>query len=107
MTASPVPLTLFDQLDELIAAALKQGADAADTAIGESRSLTATTRSGKLDTLEESQSRGLSLRVLIGKQQASLSTQDVRREAFKELAARAVATAKAAPRTTYAGFGRP
>lgn len=103
-TSMTVPAILFDQLDELIASALKQGADAADAVIGEGRSLTASMRGGKLDTLEESQNLALSLRVLIGRQQASLSTQDVRRESFKELAARAVAMARAAPEDPYAGL---
>jgi PmbA protein len=95
---------LFEALEDLLNETKKAGASAADAVAAQSTSLSASMRAGKLSDLERSESMEISLRVLVGKQQSSLATSDIKREAFRELAERAVATAKLAPEDPYVGL---
>src|SRR5262245_21256347 len=92
---------LFEALEDLLAEAKKAGASAADAVAAQSTSLSASMRGGKLSDLERSEAMEVSLRVLVGKQQASLATSDIKRDTFRELAERAVATARLAPEDPY------
>jgi predicted Zn-dependent protease len=66
----------IDLLHDLIRRALRHGADAADAVMFEGISLSHARRLGKTEKLERSESRDLGLRVLIGKQQAMVSSSD-------------------------------
>jgi PmbA protein len=74
MTASPA-----DLLQSLIDATLKAGADAADARLSESASLSVEVRKGELESVEREESRGLALRALVGRRQASVSGTDLSR----------------------------
>ncbi len=63
----------------------------------ETTDVSAARRMGKPEGLERSESKGLGLRVFIGKQQAIVSTTDTHKDTLTELAERAIAMAKAAP----------
>ncbi|WP_300304463.1 TldD/PmbA family protein [Ferrovibrio sp.] len=92
---------------DLIKAARKAGADAADAIYHESRSLSAGVRLGQPEDVESSESRDLGLRVLVGRQQACVSTTDFAPAALHELVARAVSMARAAPEDKYCGLPEP
>lgn len=104
MHSPSVPKHLFDHLDTLIRKAKSLGADAADGVYVESMGVSAAIRNGELSTLERSENASLGLRVLIGKKQASVATQDINADRLNELVERAVSMAKLAPEDPYAGL---
>ncbi|MEW6018589.1 MAG: TldD/PmbA family protein [Pseudomonadota bacterium] len=91
-------------LAELIDAARKAGADAAEAVTAERQSLSISVRSGELEEVEREESRDLGLRVFIGQRQATVSGSDLSPEASAKLVERAVAMARLAPEDPYAGF---
>ena len=91
-------------LQDVVQAALKAGADAAEAVAAERQSLSITVRLGELEEVEREEARDLGLRVFIGKQQASVSGSDVSPEARAKLVERAVAMARLAPEDKYAGL---
>ncbi|MEL3890573.1 TldD/PmbA family protein [Ferrovibrio sp. MS7] len=94
-------------LGDLIAAARKAGADAADAVYHESRSLSAGVRLGQPEDVESSESREIGLRVLIGQRQACVSTTDFGKDAVAALIERGVAMAKLAPEDKFCGLADP
>ncbi len=94
-------------LSDLIEAARKAGADAADAAAFNAASVSVAWRLGKLEKLERSESCDLGLRVFVGKRQATVSSTDFKPETLKEVVDRAVAMAKAAPEDPYCGLAEP
>ncbi|HTZ38113.1 MAG TPA: metallopeptidase TldD-related protein [Stellaceae bacterium] len=98
---------VLDLLAELIARAKKAGADAADAVAVAGTSLSHTRRLGKTEKLERSESQDLGLRVLIGKQQAMVSSSDRAPKALGELVERAVQMARAIPEDPYCGLAGP
>ncbi len=99
MTTSPA-----DLLQSLIEATLKAGADAADARLSDSASLSVEVRKGELESVEREESRGLALRALVGRRQASVSATDLSPAALKALSERVVAMAKLAPEDKYCGL---
>ena len=91
-------------LDEVIKAARKAGADAADALIYQSASLEASFRLGAREDLERSESKRLGLRAFIGQRQAAVSSNDVSNNAQAEMIERVVAMARAAPEDPYCGL---
>ncbi len=91
-------------LDEVIKAARKAGADAADALIYQSASLEASFRLGAREDLERSESKRLGLRAFIGQRQAAVSSNDVSKSAQAEMIERVVAMARAAPEDPYCGL---
>lgn len=91
-------------LADLVASALKAGADSADAMLIDATSLSINYRLGKLETLERSESGDLGLRVFIGNKQAIVSTTDRRPATLRELVDRAVAMARVAPDDEYCGI---
>ena len=91
-------------LNDVVQAAIKAGADAAEVAWAERQSLSIGVRLGKLEEVEREEARDLGLRVFIGRRQASVSGSDVSAEARGKLVERAVAMARLAPEDPYAGL---
>ncbi len=91
-------------LSDLLDAARRGGADAADAVFFEAAAVSVAQRLGKSEKLERAESRDLGLRVLIGKRQAMASTTDFAGPALDELVERAVAMARAAPEDPYCGI---
>lgn len=104
----PVPPHLFDQLASLLHHAKACGAEAADGVVVESSRVDAAVRHGRLSDLERSEHAEIGLRVLVGRQQASLSANLVDARQWPgvaaDLAAQAVAMARLAPEDPYAGL---
>src|ERR1700729_4307126 len=97
----------IDLLNDLVARAKKAGADAADAVAVAGTSLSHTRRLGKTEKLERSETQDLGLRVLIGKQQAMVSSSDRSPGAVAELVERAVAMARAIPEDPFCGLADP
>jgi PmbA protein len=97
----------LDLLHDLIGRALRAGADAADAVLFEATSLSHARRLGKTEKLERSESQDLGLRVLVGKQQAIVSSSDRSPKMLDELVARTVAMAKAVPEDPFCGLADP
>jgi len=91
-------------LHEVVAAALKAGADAAEAVIADRQSLSVGVRLGALEEVEREEARDLGLRVFIGRRQASVSGSDLSPAAQARLIERAVAMARLAPEDPYAGL---
>jgi PmbA protein len=94
-------------LQDVVAAALKAGADAAEAVGAERRALSISVRLGDLEEVEREESRDLGLRVFVGRRQASVSGSDISPEARTKLVERVVAMARLAPEDPYAGLADP
>ena len=90
--------------ERLVAAARKAGADAADAVAVRSMSLSVEIRDGAVDESERAEGDDVGLRVLVGRRQAVVSTNDIAGADVAALAERAVAMARAAPDDAYAGL---
>jgi PmbA protein len=93
-----------NMLEDVVGAALRAGADAAEAVLAERRSLGIGVRLGDLEEVEREESRDLGVRVFIGKRQATVSGSDISGEGRRKLVERAVAMARLAPEDKYAGL---
>jgi PmbA protein len=91
----------------LVEAARRAGADAADAVAVRGVSQGVEVRDGRVEESERSEGDDVGLRVLVGKRQAVVSTNDTGGDAATKLAERAVAMARAAPDDPYAGLADP
>lgn len=91
-------------LNDVVAAAIKAGADAAEAVGAQRQSLSITVRSGALEEVEREEARDLGIRVFVGRRQASVSGSDLSAEARAKLISRVVAMARLAPEDPYAGL---
>ena len=91
-------------LETLIRDAKAAGAEAVDALMYESISNSVSVRLGAVEEVERSENRDLGLRVIIGQQQASVSTTDFSPASLKEAAERCVAMARAAPEDKWCGL---
>ncbi|OYX35463.1 MAG: modulator protein [Caulobacterales bacterium 32-69-10] len=91
-------------LQDMVAAALRAGADAAEVATSDVRSLSVTVRLGELEEVEREERGDLGLRVFVGQRQAVVSGSDFSDAARARLVERAVAMARLAPEDPYCGL---
>ena len=84
------PSASSDLLHDLIGAALKAGADAAEGVTAERAALSVGVRNGALEDVEREESRDLGLRVFIGRRQATVSASDLSPATQARLIERAV-----------------
>lgn len=94
---------LTDRAERLVKAARAAGADAADAVAVRGVSLGIEVRDGAVEESESSEGDDLGLRVLVGKRQAVVSTNDLTGD-VRALAERAVAMAKVAPEDQFTGL---
>ncbi|MCZ8148885.1 MAG: TldD/PmbA family protein [Roseomonas sp.] len=94
----------LDRLADLVAAAKRAGADAADALLVQNASLSVSRRLGRIEQLERAEGFDLGLRVFIGKRQAIVSATDPDPKGFAALAERAVAMAKVVPEDPFGGL---
>jgi PmbA protein len=97
---------LTDLAESLVAAARRAGADAADAVAVRSMSLSVDVRQGAVEASELAEGDDVGLRVLVGRRQAVVSTNDVKGD-VAVLAERAVAMARVAPEDRFAGLADP
>ena len=93
-----------DLLNDIVQAALKAGADAAEAVSADRRALSVGVRNGGLEDVEREESRDLGLRVFVGQRQASVSASDLSPVTRARLVERAVAMTRLAPEDPHAGF---
>ena len=98
---------IADFAQRLVTAARRAGADQADALAVRSVSLSVDVRDGAVEELQRSEGDDLGLRVLVGRRQAVVSTNDLKSNGFEALAERAVAMARAAPEDPFAGLADP
>jgi PmbA protein len=94
-------------VERLLAHAKTLGANGADAACIDRKSLSASVRLGKLEGVESEESCSAGLRVLVGQKQAGASTSDFSDAALDTLAKRVVAMAKAAAEDPWCGIPDP
>lgn len=90
-----------------IAEARKLGADAAHAVAADSRSTEISILEGKVEKLEQSESRDISLKLYSGKSSATVSGSVLTAEAIRRLAEKAFDMARRAPPDPYAGIADP
>jgi PmbA protein len=78
---------------DVVALARKAGASDAEAVAREGDEFSVTVRMGQIETLKESGSRALGLRVFFGKRSASASTSDLTRDGIRQLVQGAIALA--------------
>jgi PmbA protein len=93
-----------DRAADLVARALKAGADAADAIYVADAATGVQVRLGALEDVQRSEGEEIGLRVFVGKQSASASSSDLSVQAMEKLAERAVAMAGQAPEDEFAGL---
>ncbi|MCP5037767.1 MAG: TldD/PmbA family protein [Rhodobacteraceae bacterium] len=92
---------------QLLDAASKAGADAADALVAEGTSLSIDVLNGKLEHAERSEGIDLGLRVMVGQRQANVSASDRSSATITTMAERAVAMAREAPEDPHIGLADP
>ena len=102
--SSPRDAASPDILPDLVAAALRAGADAAEAVASERASLSVGVRNGALEDVEREESRDLGLRVFVGRRQATVSASDLSEATRARLVERAVAMARLAPEDPWAAL---
>jgi len=99
--------SLSDLSDQILLAAKRAGADAADAIAVDGTSLSITVREGALEQAERSEGIDIGLRVFVGQRQACVSSSDTKPHTLTQMAERAVAMAKEAPEDPHAGLANP
>jgi PmbA protein len=89
---------------DVIALAVKAGASDAESMVSEGDEFSVNVRMGEVETLQESGSRGLGLRVFVGQRSASASTSDLTPDGITQLVASAMALAKVTEEDSFAGL---
>ncbi len=89
---------------DLVAAARRAGADAADAVYFRNQSTEVQVRLGALEDVGRSDGEEIGLRLFVGKRSASVSSSDLSPEALSALVERAAAMAREAPEDEYAGL---
>jgi PmbA protein len=98
---------LTDLAQRLVEAAKRAGADAADAVAVRGMSQGVEVRDGRVEESERSEGDDVGLRVLVGRRQAVVSTNDIAGNGAAKLAERAVAMARVAPDDAYVGLADP
>ncbi|MEN9060643.1 TldD/PmbA family protein [Ponticoccus litoralis] len=102
-----MPQTPLSLAEQLIDAARRAGADAADAIALSGTALSIDVRGGRLEQAERAEGTDIGLRVLLGKRAAVVSSSDARPETLAAMAERAVAMAREAPEDPYLGLADP
>ena len=89
---------------DLVALAMKAGASDAEAVAREGDEFSVNVRLGQVETLKESGSRGLGLRVFLGTRSASASTSDLTAEGIRQLVDGALALARITEEDPCAGL---
>src|SRR5580698_6948315 len=101
---SKTELDLKSLAAEVVARAIKAGATDAEAVVSEGDEFSVSVRMGEVETLQESGSRGLGLRVFAGQRSASASTSDLTPDGIVQLVSGAMALAKVTEEDAFAGL---
>ena len=100
-------LTMIQALDhatDVVARAMRAGADGADAVAASSASTQVAVRLGQVESIERSESSELGLRVFVGTRSASASTSDLSSDAIAALVERTTAMARLAPEDPWSAL---
>jgi PmbA protein len=89
---------------DVVALAMKAGATEAEAVVREGDEFSVNVRMGEVETLKESGSRGLGLRVFLGTRSASTSTSDLTPDGIRQLVEGAIALAKVTEEDPFTGL---
>jgi PmbA protein len=89
---------------DVVALAMKAGASDAEAVVREGDEFSVNVRMGEVETLKESGSRGLGLRVFLGTRSASTSTSDLTADGIRQLVKGAMALAKVTEEDPFTGL---
>src|ERR1039458_3338005 len=89
---------------DVVALAMKAGASDAEAVAREGDEFSVNVRMGEVETLKESGSRGLGLRVFLGMRSGSASTSDLTAEGIRQLVEGALALARVTEEAPFAGL---
>jgi PmbA protein len=89
---------------DVVAMAMKAGASDAEAVVREGDEFSVNVRMGQVETLKESGSRGLGLRVFLGTRSASTSTSDLTTDGIRLLVEGAVALARVTEEDPFTGL---
>jgi len=89
---------------EVVDRARKAGATDAEAVVSEGDEFSVSVRMGEVETLQESGSRGLGLRVFVGQRSASASTSDLTPDGITQLVAGALALAQVTEEDAFSGL---
>src|ERR1700743_2169189 len=89
---------------DVVTKALRAGATDAEAVIREGDEFSTTVRLGEVETLKESGSRGVGLRVFVGQRGASTSSSDFTAEGIDHLISGALALARVTSEDPFAGL---
>jgi len=89
---------------DVVAMAMKAGASDAEAVAREGDEFSVNVRMGQVETLKESGSRGLGLRVFLGQRSASASTSDLTAEGIRQLVDGALALARVTEEDPFSGL---
>jgi PmbA protein len=101
---SEISIDLESLAADVVAQAMKAGATDAEAVAREGDEFSVNVRMGEVETLKESGSRGLGLRVFLGKRSASASTSDLTADGIRQLVEGAMALAKVTEEDTFNGL---
>lgn len=105
MTQATTLITELQQLaTDIVAKAKRAGATDAEVVIREGDEFSATVRLSEVETLKESGSRGIGLRVFVGHRVASTSSSDFSPEGIQHLISGALALAQVTSEDPFAGL---
>ena len=102
--ASVITPDLNSLATDVVAQAMKAGASDAEVVIREGDEFSVNVRLGEVETLKESGSRGLGLRVFLGKRSASASTSDLTADGIRQLVSGAMALAQVTEEDPFTGL---
>ena len=97
-------LDLESLVSDVVALAVKAGASDAEAVAREGDEFSVNVRMGEVETLKESGSRGLGLRVFLGRRSGSASTSDLTVEGIRQLVEGALALARVTEEDPFAGL---
>jgi PmbA protein len=106
-TLSPADARLRELASSVVSRAMKAGATAAEAVVRESTEFSTVVRLGQVETLKESGSRALGLRVFLGRRSASTYSSDLTADGVERLIKGAFDLARVTSEDPYAGIPEP
>ncbi len=104
---SGVDADLRDLASSVVSRAMKSGATAAEAVISEGTEFSTVVRLGQVETLKESGSRAIGLRVFVGQRSASTYSSDFTSDGIQRLISGAFELARVTSEDPYAGIPEP
>jgi len=105
-TTTGVELDLRDLVQGAVKRAMELGATAAESVVSEGSEFGTVVRLGEVETLKESGSRGLGVRVFVGQHTANTTTSDYRQRAWNSWCAERLSWRRSPRKTRWRGFLR-